>query len=205
MEYKTLQKQGYAEIEEKRSRFLAFAAPFSTEADVLQFLKQKKEAYPDARHHVYAYRLRHDHTSRFSDDGEPAKTAGVPVLDVLTKEDIFDCIIVVVRYFGGTLLGTGGLVRAYGKSAKAAMEDAGIVTMRPSITYEGHINYADWGKFQNITEANGAKIIDSQFGSAISVQVLIQQTDAPRLLSALTEQFCGKTILEKQEEFFTAW
>jgi len=118
MVYKTVSKEGTAEIVEKKSRFIASVKPVSTEEEALEFVSQVKAKYRDARHNVYAYVVTENNISRFTDDGEPSGTAGAPVLDVILKEGLTDVAIVVTRYFGGTLLGTGGLVRAYGKSAK---------------------------------------------------------------------------------------
>ena len=126
MVYKTVYGKGSAEIVEKKSRFIASVAPVSTEEEAIAFVNDIKAKYRDARHNVYAYVVKENNISRFTDDGEPSGTAGAPVLDVLLKEGITDAAIVVTRYFGGTLLGTGGLVRAYGKAAKDGVLNAKI-------------------------------------------------------------------------------
>ena len=117
-EYKTVKDIGIAEIVEKRSRFIASVRPVSSEEDALEYLNMLKQKYWDARHNVYAYIIRENNIMRYSDDGEPSGTAGVPVLDILKREELTDVIVVVTRYFGGILLGTGGLVHAYSKAAK---------------------------------------------------------------------------------------
>lgn len=125
--YKTIVRVAEAELTEKKSRFLAKVMPIETEEQARAFVEKIKKQYWDASHHVFAYRLgREGALQRFSDDGEPQGTAGRPVLGVLEKEEVCNAIVVVVRYFGGTLLGTGGLVRAYGKAAKAGIDAAGI-------------------------------------------------------------------------------
>ena len=125
--YRTIKKAGHAEITEKKSVFIGQAMPVNTEADAIAFVNSVKKHYPDARHHVYAYVLRENSSMRFTDDGEPQGTAGMPVLDAIRKNGCTDVVIVVTRYFGGTLLGTGGLVRAYTAAAIGALESAEII------------------------------------------------------------------------------
>ena len=129
--YLTLGGQGEIEYVERRSRFLAHARPVTTEEEALAFLEQIRSKYWDASHNVYAYSLREGQIRRFSDDGEPQGTSGMPTLEVLTKSGITDAIIVVTRYFGGVLLGAGGLVRAYSHAARMAVDAAEVLTMRP--------------------------------------------------------------------------
>lgn len=116
-EYTTLAGYGEDEFVEKRSRFIGYAAPVSTEAEAVAFVNSIRERHREATHNVYAYILREGQIKRYSDDGEPQGTAGIPVLDVLQKAGIVDAVVVVTRYFGGTLLGAGGLVRAYTEGA----------------------------------------------------------------------------------------
>ena len=149
MVYKTVYKKGNAEIVEKKSRFIASVSPVSTEEEAIAFVNSVKAQYRDARHNVYAYVVSENNISRFTDDGEPSGTAGAPVLDVLLKEGITDTAVVVTRYFGGTLLGTGGLVRAYGKAAKDGVLNATIcekiycheIQMRAPYDLHGKIKY----------------------------------------------------------------
>lgn len=126
--YRTVGGYGQAEIVEKKSRFIAHVMPVKTEKEALENIEKIKKQYWDARHNVFAFQLgERNEIQRYSDDGEPSGTAGMPVLEVLRGEDIKDTLIVVTRYFGGTLLGTGGLVRAYGRSAKEGLLQAGII------------------------------------------------------------------------------
>lgn len=147
--YKTVSRCGTAELVEKKSRFLGFCQPVSTEEEALAFLNEIRAQYRDATHHVYAYSLREQHLQRFSDDGEPQGTSGLPTLEVLTKGNICDAILVTVRYFGGTLLGTGGLVRAYGKSAREALLASAPVEKIPCLMVQGRIDYSSWGRLQS--------------------------------------------------------
>ena len=126
--YLSLAGEGSGEYTEKKSRFLARAVPCTTEAQALEVINEARHQYADARHHVYAYLLRDNHLMRYTDDGEPQGTAGVPILDVLRKRQLTDLCVVVTRYFGGVLLGTGGLVHAYTIAACQAIENGGIVT-----------------------------------------------------------------------------
>ena len=126
--YTTILEFARFEYEEKKSVFIGEAAPVETESDALAFIESAKKRYPDAKHHVYAYVLRENSIMRFSDDKEPQGTAGMPTLDVIRKRNCTDTIVVVTRYFGGTLLGTGGLVRAYTAATVGALEKAQIIT-----------------------------------------------------------------------------
>ena len=126
--YTTVKGEGVFEYEDRKSIFIGTAVPVSTEERALEFISFIKKKYPDARHHVYAYVLRENSIMRFSDDREPQGSAGMPVLDAIRKNGCSDVAIVVIRYFGGTLLGTGGLVHAYSASAQGAIEEAQDIT-----------------------------------------------------------------------------
>ena len=139
--YFTLEKEGYATLTEKRSEFLAYARPVTTESEAMAFVEQIRKKYPDARHTVFAYLLSSG-GMRYSDDGEPHGSAGMPVLDIIRKGGFADAVITVTRYFGGILLGTGGLVRAYSGAAKLAVAEAGIVELIPYDLVRFSIDYS---------------------------------------------------------------
>lgn len=200
MDYQTAGKAATAELTEKRSRFLSYCFPAASEGEALARLGEVRAQHPAATHHVYAYVLRDNHTARYSDDGEPAKTAGLPVLDVITREGVTDCIIIVVRYFGGTLLGTGGLVRAYGKSARLALDAAGVVTMRLSACYGGAVQYPDWGRFQNIINNAGAVLEEPIYTDAIGVRIWVEKQAEEALVREITDQFSAAIRLDRLEE-----
>lgn len=201
--YKTFGQNAQAELVEKRSRFIARAYRVQSEEEALAILNDIRTRFWDARHHVYAYTLRNNNITRFSDDGEPSKTAGPPVLDVITREEVTDCMIVVTRYFGGTLLGAGGLVRAYGKSAKMALDAAGVVTMTPCVQYRATVSYGDWGKFQNVLSNLGASEPQGEFGADIIASFWIPLTREEHTLAELTEQFNALIVPQKiQEDYF---
>ncbi len=149
LKYNTIKNQADAEMVEKRSRFIATVKPVKSEEEALEFLASLRQKYWDAKHNVYAYIIRENNIQRYSDDGEPAGTAGVPVLDYLKKQDLHDLIVVVTRYFGGILLGTGGLVRAYSKSAKLGVEAAGMLEMLRCTSVTVECDYTLLGIIQN--------------------------------------------------------
>ncbi len=147
--YTTLANDAEAEIVEKRSRFIATVKPVASEAEALEFLNTLRQKYWNATHNVYAYIIEENQMMRYSDDGEPGGTAGLPVLDILKKEGLTNLIVVVTRYFGGILLGTGGLVHAYSKAAKAGIEAAGLVDMILCRAVTIECDYTLLGKLQN--------------------------------------------------------
>ncbi len=187
MVYKTVLKDGTAEIVEKKSRFIASVKPVATEAEALEFVSQVKAKYRDARHNVYAYVVAENNISRFTDDGEPSGTAGAPVLDVILKEGLTNVAIVVTRYFGGTLLGTGGLVRAYGKSAKDGVMDAKICEKIYCHEVLIKTPYDLLGKIQYII-ANGDYIQgETEYGTDVETTVFVKFDLIDRFLNEVKE------------------
>ena len=145
-EYKTILRAADAEFVEKKSRFIGHVRPVSTEEEALAFLAEMRARYWDASHNVYAYRIREGGAQRYSDDGEPQGTSGLPSLDVLRKSGVTDVIAVVTRYFGGTLLGAGGLVRAYSHTVSLALQQAGIAVMRVCTLAQLTCSYSQYGR-----------------------------------------------------------
>ena len=201
-EYRTLSQRATFELVEKKSRFIAIAAPVQTEAQALAILQNEKSKYPDARHHVYAYRVRENNLMRYSDDGEPAKTAGVPVLDILLHGEIEDAICVVTRYFGGTLLGTGGLVRAYSGAAQGAVEAAIPATMRPATVAKLIIDYPLLARIENELTGKGAVILSTEYTDKVEILFQIVSSDYESLCAALTEATAGKCTPTVVEEVY---
>ncbi len=146
--YTTLEKDGFFEIIIDKSTFLGYAKRVTQEQDAIDFINSIKKKHADARHNVYAYVIKNTNTTRYSDDGEPAGTAGMPVLDIIRKVGFTDAVIVVTRYFGGILLGKGGLVRAYTSAAKGAAENAGIVSYTKYTEFKIDCSYADLEKIK---------------------------------------------------------
>lgn len=187
MDYKTVRAQAHATVIEKKSRFIAHVYPVQREEDALALLDELRSQYYDATHNVYAYRLRDQQTARYSDDGEPSQSAGMPVLDVIQKSGLYDVLIVVTRYFGGTLLGVGGLVRTYTAAAKAGVDEAGVVEMRESSVLLVSMEYSLFGKAKNIILECGGVIDDTEFGADVTVTVHIPASDGDRLKDALVQ------------------
>lgn len=187
MVYKTVFSRGTAELVEKKSRFIANVAPVKTEEEAIAFVSEIKSQYRDARHNVYAYVVAENNISRFTDDGEPSGTAGAPVLDTILKEGLTDVAIVVTRYFGGTLLGTGGLVRAYGKSAKDGVLNAKICEKIYCHEVQLKAPYDLLGKIQYIV-ANGDYIAgETEYGADVLVTVFVKFDLLDKFKKEITE------------------
>lgn len=200
--YLSLEHAADGRYEEKKSVFLSFAFPVENEEEALTKLSEIKSQYPDARHHVYAYRLRQDSKTRFSDDGEPSGTAGIPVLDLLRASDLTDALVVVVRYFGGTLLGTGGLVRAYTAAAKQAIERAHPVVYAPALRVKASAGYSDYKRLESLL--TGYTVVSEQFAEEVTFEVLIPEDALDRFTSSVREMTAGRCVPEMLEELFSA-
>jgi uncharacterized YigZ family protein len=200
--YITVKKASHFEYEEKKSVFIGQAMPVSTEADAIAFVNSVKKHYPDARHHVYAYVLRENSSMRFTDDGEPQGTAGMPVLDAIRKNGCTDVVIVVTRYFGGTLLGTGGLVRAYTAAAIGALESAEIIRYDIYSTLEISVNYSDYGKITAILAERGFRTEDTSYDTGVSLTGSIVKTELDGLISAITDATAGRAEINVIGEEF---
>lgn len=182
----TLGREASAEFEEKKSVFIGHAKPIRTEEEALAFIREKKKKYADARHNVWAYRLRGDVTVRCSDDGEPQGSAGIPVLDALRKNGVSDAVLVVTRYFGGILLGAGGLVRAYSHTAKLAIDAAGIVTYEKYAELRLTCSYSDYQRYLAELPKFGA-IVD---GTDFSDRVVLSFSVKAQLEQDVTARIC---------------
>ncbi len=186
--YKTIAKEAQAEIVEKRSRFIANVMPISSEEEALKYLNIIKQRHWDARHNVYAYIIRENNLMRYSDDGEPGGTAGVPILEILKKEELTDLIVVVTRYFGGILLGTGGLVHAYSKSAKAGVEAAGITEMILCRKIILKCDYNLMGKLQyEIASFEDAFCSETNYGETVEISVYVAVGSEDRFVAKITD------------------
>jgi uncharacterized protein, YigZ family len=204
--FKTILNEGKAEIVEKKSRFIANVRPIKTEEDARQFIEEIKKKYWDARHNVFAYQIgEQNEIQRFSDDGEPQGTAGMPVLTVLTGEDIKNCCIVVTRYFGGTLLGTGGLVRAYGKSAKEGVLNAGIVEITTFRQYSIVTEYTQQGKIQYEIMQGEYIIKDTVFTDKVEFIVLAEEAKTEGFEKRIADVSAGKAIITALDTVRGAW
>lgn len=189
--YKTVRQDGISEYTEKKSRFISYVYPVSAESDALSKLEKLRKKHYDATHVVFAYKIKENNIQRFSDDGEPQGTAGVPVLEVINKGELTDVMIAVVRYFGGTLLGAGGLVRAYSKSASLGVASAIPVNMCECTLFDIECPYTLLGKLQNTLSANGAKKNDIIYADNITLKYYIKEEDLDKLIKDITETSNG--------------
>lgn len=185
--YKTVRQDGISEYTEKKSRFISYVYPVSAESDALSKLEKLRKKHYDATHVVFAYKIKENNIQRFSDDGEPQGTAGVPVLEVINKGELTDVMIAVVRYFGGTLLGAGGLVRAYSKSASLGVASAIPVNMCECTLFDIECPYTLLGKLQNTLSSNGAKKNDIIYADNITLKYYIKEEDLDKLIKDITE------------------
>ena len=194
---KILYRGGVGELEEKKSRFIAATLPIASQEEALAFIEKNKKQYWDARHHCYAYVLGDRHEiQRFSDDGEPGGTAGKPMLDVLLGENIHNMAVVVTRYFGGTLLGTGGLVRAYSGAVKKGLANSVVLEKQQGRLLLLQTNYSDLGKIQYLLLENSIPILSEDYGVDVCFEVLVTLDMEKNLTEKLIDGTNGRiTIL----------
>ena len=190
---------GYGEIElvEKRSRFIGRVWQVNTEEEAQAHLSATRAAHRDANHNVYAYIIRETGVIRYSDAGEPQGTAGLPVLNVFSKEEVTNVLCVVTRYFGGTLLGAGGLVRAYAQAAKMALDAAGISVVRMWREMLLACNYAQYERLSKIAGDQGAVIEATDFGADVTLTLLVPMAEADAFCAHMTDVSAGTALLEQ--------
>ena len=198
----TVKEAAVASFIERKSEFIGSITPVKTEEEAIAFVNSVKKQYADAKHNVYAYLLRENNVTRFSDDGEPHGTAGLPVLDVLRKEGVTDVAVVVTRYFGGILLGTGGLVRAYSQAAKMALDAAVKSTMEKLLVFSLRVNYSDLQKIEPILENYTMIRLDTAYADDVRLSAAMREGEYPALEKALTERTNGRAILKLEGEQF---
>ncbi|MDR1669925.1 MAG: YigZ family protein [Oscillospiraceae bacterium] len=201
--YVTLAGQGRAEFTERGSRFIGVCAPVSGEDAAKEFLANVRKTHPGASHNVFAYRLRGGVT-RASDDGEPSGTAGAPVLEVLTRREVLDAALVVTRYFGGTLLGAGGLVRAYSRAASAAADAAGVAEMRLWREGAAAVPYALYDSAMRLLERFFSRDVSSDFGADVVIRFLVPGESWEEFCAALRELSSGASVPECVRELYLA-
>ena len=202
--YKTLGHYAAEEYIVKKSRFIGYAKPVKNEKEALDFIAEISKKHWDATHNVYAYSLREGGIKRFSDDGEPQGTAGMPVLNVLTQEDITDCVVVVTRYFGGILLGGGGLVRAYSHSAKIGVDAAEIITLVPWFVCNIQCDYTYYGKIESLIRDSDGVIGDTEFAENVTIKFRIEQGTEQAFDKKLQDLTNGKLTFNIIEEIVAA-
>lgn len=195
-EYKTVEKEASDFFIEKKSKFIGYAKPVKTQEEAVDFISKIKSKNWDATHNVYAYVLRENNIQRYSDDGEPSGTAGVPVLDVMLKESLVDVCVVATRYFGGTLLGAGGLVRAYSHTSKIALEAAEIITMAQCSVMSAEVDYSFYDRLNILLSDFSAVILNTSFSDKVCVEFSVKENIVDLLNVKLIDVSNGKYALK---------
>lgn len=201
MKYITVADEATGTYIEKKSEFIAVIRPVKTQQEATDFINEVKARHRKARHNVYAYVLREGNYSRYSDDGEPQGTAGVPVLDVLNKRGLTDVCAVVTRYFGGVLLGANGLVRAYSSACSAAAENAKLVIMLDACEISVTCDYSLYGKLAYIMPEFEVKMLESDFGSEVKMRMLVKAELADKLCERLVDAANGRINIDRSDIF----
>ena len=198
--FKTIYREGSGEIEEKKSRFIARVVPVTTEEEAVAFINSVKKQYFDARHNCSCFIIgENQELTRCSDDGEPSGTAGRPMLEVLLNEGITNAAAVVTRYFGGTLLGTGGLVRAYQGSLKEALNNSVIIERQQGFTFNVSCDYTDVGKLQYIFANTECYTMESEYGVSVSFKIAVKTDLFDSLSKSITETTAGRAVISNKE------
>ena len=186
------------EFTEKKSRFISNISPVSTEEEAISFLQSIRAKHREATHNVYAYRTMDAGACRHSDDGEPSGTAGMPLLNVFIQQDIYDFCCVATRYFGGVMLGAGGLVRAYARCGVVALDASGVGVMRESTQCSSSMPYARYEAVKRLLSGFGAEITNEDFGAEVLLQFSLNSEEMPLLRDSFTELTAGTVnILEE--------
>jgi len=196
-----------AEFTEKKSRFICYVSPVSTEDEALAFIESIRKKHRDANHNVFAYRIKTGNICRFSDDGEPSGTAGMPLLEAFQRQDIYDFCAVATRYFGGIMLGGGGLVRAYARCGSMGLEAAGTGVMRELALCETGIPYPQYENIKRLLLASDVEVTDEDFGADVVVSFMLPSEELPALQKGISEKTAGSveiTITETKMGMFGA-
>ena len=202
--YKILWQGGTGELTEKKSRFIARTSPAESEEEAAAFIESVRRQYWDARHHCFAYVCGdRNQIQRYSDDGEPGQTAGRPILDVILGSQVHNICVVVTRYFGGTLLGTGGLVRAYSGAAKEGLKGSVIVEKCPGRLMKIAADYTDIGKIQYILGKNRIPVLDTLYTDRVEVSAMVPGDMVKQAEAEITEGTGGRAVIESgPEEYY---
>lgn len=200
MEYKTIARRCEARFIEKKSEFIGYLCPVQTEEQAVAFIEEIRAMHRKATHNCYAYILRENNAARHSDDGEPGGTAGVPIYEVLRKEGLTDVCCVVTRYFGGVLLGAGGLVRAYTKGAKDAVDAAQIKCMAEAVKLAVTVDYGLYGRLDQVFADFDARVEDERFADNVRIVLHIRAENSQKLTDKLVDVCNGAVSVEEIEK-----
>ena len=204
--YKTLRQEAADEVIINKSRFIGYACPSETEEEALAFLQKIRTKHKDATHNCYAYVIgKNAGIMRYSDDGEPGGTAGLPMMEVLKAQGVVNCCVVVTRYFGGVLLGAGGLVRAYTQGAVIALKAAQVVVMEPSQRYLCEVAYPLWDRVTHALKSMPVQRVSSEFTTAVGFTLLVREKDAEAMLADLVRLTDAKFEYLLEDESYEAW
>ena len=193
------------EFVEKKSRFITYLAHVTSEKEATEFIDSIRARHSDATHNCIAYRIREPRIERFSDDGEPSGTAGMPMLEVLKKEDIYDVCVVVTRYFGGILLGAGGLVRAYAKGAADGIASAGKAVREQGVRFTASFSYSGYDRVLKLLEGYSHNVNDTVFGEAVTLDITVKLTDFDVICSKLRDMFSGNAEISEISRDFDSF
>lgn len=203
--YKTVYQGKSGEIIEKKSRFIATVRLVENEEEALSFIEEMKKKYWNATHNCFAYVIgEHRETVRCSDDGEPSGTAGKPMLDVLLGEEMYNTAVVVTRYFGGTLLGTGGLVRAYSKAVQEGLAQSSIIVKQYGAILKIETDYNGLGKIQYLIGERKIPVLDSEYTDKVQIRIILPEKETDRFVRELTEATNGRVKTEIIEKLYYA-
>lgn len=204
-QYKTIWEGGTGEIIEKKSRFICTVRLVEKEEEALTFIEEMKKRYWDATHNCYAYSIGQNREyTRCSDDGEPSGTAGRPMLDVILGEEIYNVAVVVTRYFGGTLLGTGGLVRAYSKAVQEGLMESRIIEKKHGIALKVLTDYTGIGKIQYIAGERNLSVLNAEYTDKVILTLLVPAQEVPSAEKSITEGTNGRAKMKKERELYFA-
>lgn len=200
--YKTVKQESSAEFVERKSVFIGWVKPVYDEKSALDFINKIRAKHPDASHNVYAYIIRENNITRFSDDGEPSSTAGMPVLNVLQKQDLTNVVAVVTRYFGGIMLGAGGLVRAYSHAAKIGVESAGIATFESFTEFDVVCSYADYEKILKYIKSEKVILDNTIYEDSVTVSLATRYDNFEKISKDIINLTNGKSDIIKRSARF---
>ena len=204
--YKTLMKRAEDEFIINKSRFIGYGCPCQTEEEALAFLTRIRTKHKDATHNCYAYIIGlNSGIMRYSDDGEPGGTAGMPIIEVMKARGVVNCAVVVTRYFGGILLGAGGLVRAYAQGSKTALDAAGVVVMEKSARYMIEVDYSTWQRLEYFLRSAPVIIEHNEFGASVVCTLMVRVKDADDLISEITRVTDGTAEILPDDELYYPW
>ena len=204
--YKTLRTRGEREFIINKSRFIGYGAPCGTEEEALAFLAEIRAKHKDASHNCYAYIIgQNAGIMRYSDDGEPGGTAGLPIIEVMKARGVVNCAVVVTRYFGGVLLGAGGLVRAYAQGSKEALNAAGVVTMEMSKKHLVEVDYPTWQRLEYFLRSAPCRLEGTEFTDRVTTNLLVRKSDEELLLQEIARVCDGRVETLEDGACYCPW